>query len=156
MDPENVKEFGWTLDGEAVLHRELTREAADMVARVAQDPTRLLGDDWELAEADQAVLADPLVQQVNREAVPESVATGVWGWVDDDLAFVRPWGFELADIIVPVEIRYGLADVLVPAGHGRWLGENVPGASVAVETGAGHLADPPTVLALLRSLAPAA
>jgi pimeloyl-ACP methyl ester carboxylesterase len=52
-----------------------------------------------------------------------------------------------------VEIRYGLADVLVPAGHGRWLAEHVPGASVAVEAGAGHLADPPTVLALLRSLA---
>ena len=156
MDPENVKEFGWTLAGEAELHRELTREAADMVARVAQDPTRMLGDDWELAEADQAVLADPLVQQVTREAVPESVGAGVWGWVDDDLAFVRPWGFELTDIGVPVEIRYGLADVLVPAGHGRWLGEHVPGASVAVEAGAGHLADPPTVLALLRSLAASA
>ena len=113
----------------------------------------MLGDDWELAEADQAVLSDPLVQQVTREAVPESVATGVWGWVDDDLAFVRPWGFELADITVPVEIRYGLADVLVPAGHGRWLSEHVPGASVAVEAGSGHLADPPTVFGLLRSLA---
>jgi pimeloyl-ACP methyl ester carboxylesterase len=89
MDPENVKEFGWTLAGEAELHRELARAAADMVARVAQDPTRMLGDDWDLAEADQAVLADPLVHQVTREAVPESVATGVWGWVDDDLAFVR-------------------------------------------------------------------
>ncbi len=99
------------------------------------------------------MLADPLVQQVTREATPESVATGVWGWVDDDLAFVRPWGFELADVTVPVEIRYGLADVLVPPGHGRWLGEHVPGASVAVEAGAGHLADPPTVFALLRSLA---
>jgi len=43
--------------------------------------------------------------------------------------------------------------VLVPAGHGRWLSEHVPGASVAVEAGSGHLADPPTVFGLLRSLA---
>ena len=78
MDPENVKEFGWALAGEAELHRELTREAADMVARVSgpgQDARRRL----ELAEVDKAVLADPLVQQVTREAVPESVATGVLG-----------------------------------------------------------------------------
>src|SRR6185369_2914402 len=43
MDPENVKEFGWALAGEAELHRELTREAADMVARVEHDPARMLG-----------------------------------------------------------------------------------------------------------------
>jgi pimeloyl-ACP methyl ester carboxylesterase len=76
----------------------------------------------------------------------------VWGWVDDDLAFLRPWGFELTEISVPVEIRYGVQDVLVPAQHGRWLGENVPTASVVVEAGEGHLTDPATVLDLLRSL----
>jgi len=152
MDPENVKEFGWALAGEEELHRQLTREAADMVARVAQDPAKVLGADWELAESDHAVLANPLVQGVMREAVPETVARGVWGWVDDDLAFLRPWGFDLGEISVPVEIRYGMQDVLVPAQHGRWLGEHVPGATVVAETGEGHLPDPDTVLNLLRSL----
>jgi pimeloyl-ACP methyl ester carboxylesterase len=151
MDPENVKEFGWALAGEEELHRQLTREAADMVARVAQDPANVLGADWELAESDHAVLANPLVQGVMREAVPETVARGVWGWVDDDLAFLRPWGFDLGEISVPVEIRYGMQDVLVPAQHGRWLGEHVPAASVVAETG-GHLPDPDTLLNLLRSL----
>ena len=32
----------------------------------------------------------------------EGVRTGVGGWLDDDLAFVRPWGFDLASISIPV------------------------------------------------------
>jgi len=156
MDPENVKEFGWALDGESVLHRELSREAEQMVARVGRNPSAVLGEEWELAEADEAVLADPMVQRVLREAVPESVAHGAWGWVDDDLAFVAPWGFALSAVTVPVEIHYGSQDVLVPAGHGAWLGAHVPGARVVVESEQGHLARPEKVLELLRSLVHAA
>lgn len=68
---------------------------------------------------------------------------GVGGWVDDDLAIVRPWGFNLNGIQVPVLIRYGLSDVLVPPAHGQWLAANVPGCLVKVDGAAGHLgADP--------------
>jgi pimeloyl-ACP methyl ester carboxylesterase len=43
---------------------------------------------------------------------------GVWGWVDDDLAFAKPWGFDLSEIAVPLRVTYGQKDVLVPAAHG--------------------------------------
>jgi hypothetical protein len=36
-----------------------------------------------------------------------AVATGVAGWRDDDLAFTRPWGFELAAIERPVSVWQG-------------------------------------------------
>jgi pimeloyl-ACP methyl ester carboxylesterase len=38
MDPLNVKEIGWALEGEEVLAREVEPWAAEMVARVADDP----------------------------------------------------------------------------------------------------------------------
>jgi pimeloyl-ACP methyl ester carboxylesterase len=152
MDPLNVKEFGWALAGEDVLVPELTRELEEMAARVADDPSKLLGDDWELDEADRAVMARQDVAAVMREAVQEMAAGGPYGWVDDDLAFTRPWGFDLAEIRVPVEVRYGAKDVLVPAAHGAWLGAHVPGARVVVEDEAGHLADPDQVVALMSWL----
>jgi pimeloyl-ACP methyl ester carboxylesterase len=65
--------------------------------------------------------------QTTREAVPEYCVQGVGGWVDDDLAFLKPWGFEVEQITVPVLIRYGATDVLVPAAHGEWLTAHVPG-----------------------------
>ena len=49
-----------------------------------------------------------------RESTPEQAVNGVWGWVDDDLAFLRPWGFDVRDISVPILIEYGETDVLVP------------------------------------------
>src|SRR5580765_984313 len=53
MDPENVKEFGWALEGEDRLTSELTTLAAEVRARVAEDPTKVL-EGFELSEADTA------------------------------------------------------------------------------------------------------
>jgi len=146
MDPLNVTEFGWALAGEDRLVPELERELRAMGERVAKDPSKLLGDDWALDEADRAVLSRTDFGVVITESTDSLVRGGVWGWVDDDIAFTRPWGFELSEIRVPVEVRYGSKDVLVPAAHGAWLGENVPGALVVVEDGEGHLGDPDKIV----------
>jgi pimeloyl-ACP methyl ester carboxylesterase len=156
MDPENLKEFGLAEQGETVLQPALEQFAAADLERIATDPSKVLSDDWELADADRAVLADVRIQTVMGEMMREAFRNGVWGWVDDDLAFLRPWGFDVAEIRVPVEVRYGAQDVLVPASHGDWLARHVPGAEVTVDQAAGHLADPETALRLLRSLADAA
>ena len=76
------------------------------------------------------------------EMVAEAFRTGVWGWVDDDLAMVEPWGFDVDEITVPVTVAYGSEDVLVPAAHGEWLSRHVPGARVVVDDSAGHLVSP--------------
>lgn len=142
MDPENVKEFGWAQAGEDVLARELEREQAAMEERVAEDPSKLLGD-FELSESDREQLRRPELAEVLRESVVEQAAAGVWGWVDDDLAIVSPWGFELSAIETPTLVWYGRTDVLVPPAHGEWLAANLPGCLVRVDDDSGHLgADP--------------
>jgi pimeloyl-ACP methyl ester carboxylesterase len=152
MDPENIKEFGWAVAGETVLHEKLTEESGATMKRVADDPSKALGDEWQLADVDRAVLSNPLIMQVTREAMPETFVNGVWGWVDDDLAFLDSWGFELAEITVPVEVHYGTQDVLVPAAHGAWLASHVPGAVVVVSHDKGHAVTPEHTLELLRTL----
>lgn len=151
MDQLNIDEFAWALEGEEVLHRELDRETAKMLADVDADPALLL-DGFDLSESDRAVLADPRQHVVIRESVLAQAEQGSWGWVDDDLAFTRPWGFELCEITGPVEVRYGVKDVLVPAAHGEWLGRNVPGARVVAEDDAGHLRSADDVVQLLKDL----
>jgi pimeloyl-ACP methyl ester carboxylesterase len=142
MDPENVKEFGWAEAGEAVLTRELEVEYARMKERVASDPSLLL-EGFELSESDQAQLKRPEIMQIVRESTFEHSANGVGGWVDDDLAIVQPWGFDVAQVSIPVLVRYGSSDVLVPPAHGQWLAAHVPGCVVKVDDVAGHLgADP--------------
>ena len=142
MDPLNIRELEWARQGEQVLVPELEREAAEMLERVAADPSKLLGDDWGLSEADRVELARPERRHVIREDVNEAVRTGVWGWADDDLCFMTPWGFDVAEIRVPTRVIYGATDVLVPAQHGEWLARHVPGAEVVVEKDQGHLPHP--------------
>ena len=152
MDPVNVREFGWALAGEGVLAPELRRQAQEALDRVDEDPAALLAD-VELSESDRTILGDPGFRETLRAATHEMFAAGVWGWVDDDLAFVQPWGFELQELRIPVEIRYGITDALVPAAHGRWLAAHVPGAEVFVDEHGGHLSTPDQRLEMLRALA---
>ena len=142
MDPLNVREFGWALQGEEVLVPELEREVAEIKERVAADPSKLLGDDWGLSKADREELARPERAEITRQDVEEAFRNGVWGWVDDDLCFPKPWGFDVSEIRVPTRVIFGLADVLVPAAHGYWLGRHVPGTEVVAEDDQGHLGDP--------------
>jgi pimeloyl-ACP methyl ester carboxylesterase len=145
MDPLNVQEFRWALQGEEVLVPELEREAAQVLERVAADPAQLLGDEWGLSEADRAELARPERGDVIRQDMAEAFRRGVWGWVDDDLCFAKGWGFDVGEIRVPTRIIYGLTDVLVPPRHGEWLARNVPNAEVAAEESLGHLPHPDLV-----------
>ncbi len=152
MDPTNVQEFSWALEGEETLARELERESQKILASLDDDPTALLGD-VDLAPADRAALEDEDLRRGWSTTLRESLRQGVLGWVDDDLAFVRPWGFDVEQIEVPVEIRYGPADVLVPAAHGEWLAAHVPNARVTVDEGSGHLVTPSEHLDHLRAFA---
>jgi pimeloyl-ACP methyl ester carboxylesterase len=141
MDPENVKELGWALGGEETLVPELEREAQTALDRLDADPAALLSE-FHLSDADRAVLAQEAVKHNMRISFREAMAQGIAGWVDDDLAMVKPWGFDLAEIRVPVQVRYGAKDVLVPPGHGAWLAAHIPGASVVVDEASGHMSTP--------------
>lgn len=147
MDPENVKEFGWALAGEDVLMQELEAEHAKLAAQVAADPASVL-DAFDLSESDRAELTRDERVQIIRESWSEHSVLGVGGWADDDLAHMRPWGFDLERISIPVLVRYGATDVLVPPAHGEWLAAHVPGCVVKVDGEAGHLvADPEEAIA---------
>ncbi len=92
-----------------------------------------------------------LVSPVDEQALTGGLATfvaasfrrafarGPWGWYDDDLAFVAPWGFDLGAIRAPVAIWQGAEDRFVPPSHGRWLAEHVPTARPRLRPEHGHL-----------------
>ena len=69
----------------------------------------------------------------------QALASGIWGWFDDDLAFTRPWGFGLDSIAVPVVVWQGGQDRMVPFAHGEWLTAQVWGARSHLLPGEGHL-----------------
>jgi pimeloyl-ACP methyl ester carboxylesterase len=141
MDPENVREFGVALQGEDVLVPEHERMQAKFEAQVAADAANLL-EEYDLSESDREQLARPENMQIIRESIREHAVNGVYGWSDDVLALTRAWGFDVSEITVPVLIRYGTSDVLVPPTHGDWLAAHVPSCVVKIDD-AGHLGRDP-------------
>ena len=140
MDPVNVEEIGWALEGEEVLARELERMTAAWLERVNNDPSE--PGEVEFSESDRAEMARPAQQEMVRRMLNEAFRQGVWGYVDDALSVIQPWGFDVTEIRVPTRIDYGLTDVLVPRQHGEWLARNVPNAEVVVDEQGGHFSAP--------------
>jgi pimeloyl-ACP methyl ester carboxylesterase len=136
MGEDNIVEFSAALQGQGQLRSYLSQQgevlhdirATDIVASMES----LLPD------VDQAALTGEFGEDM-AASFREAVRTGIDGWLDDDLAFARPWGFDLAEISVPVMIWQGSADLMVPFAHGQWLASRLPAAVAHLEEGEGHL-----------------
>lgn len=61
------------------------------------------------------------------------------GLVDDDVAFAKPWGFELDAVESPVFVVQGGLDRIVPVQHGRWLARDIRGAVLEEHPEDGHV-----------------
>jgi pimeloyl-ACP methyl ester carboxylesterase len=138
MAAENVAEFSAALAGEAELTAMLDGEAADLAEVTADQVIAALGG--LITDVDRAVLTGEFAAHV-AESFKAAVSAGIAGWRDDDLAFVKYWGFSLDDMsaAVPVRIWQGDQDAMVPFGHGRWLASRISGARGHLLAGEGHL-----------------
>ena len=136
MGQDNLDEFGAATASEEELRTYLEGHRPALAAVTPEQITAEL--DSLLPPADKAVLTGEHADAVAR-SFRHAVSAGVDGWLDDDLAFVAPWGFDLAAITGPVALWQGTEDLMVPVAHGRWLAERVPGVQAHVEEGEGHL-----------------
>ena len=135
MGEDNVVEFGHAVAGEESLRPFLDAERDEPMGTVAELVEMLASL---LPEVDREVLTDAFAEDVIAN-MQEALRTGVDGWLDDDLAFVQPWGFRLDEITMPTMIWHGTDDLFNPIAHGQWLAANVPGASAHLLEGQGHL-----------------
>jgi pimeloyl-ACP methyl ester carboxylesterase len=136
MGEDNIHEFGAAIEGEGPVREFL---APFVPALRVVTPAGIVEELASLLpEVDRAYCTDEHGGEL-AEAFHEALVVSEDGWVDDDLAFVQPWGFDLASIRVPVHVWQGSADLMVPFAHGQWLASAVPGAAVHLLEGEGHL-----------------
>ncbi|MFF8381559.1 alpha/beta fold hydrolase [Streptomyces sp. NPDC015661] len=142
MTPFNVHEYGLArahLDGRD--RGGLERDLAARAAVVRQDPVRLLDDlRADLSRHDLPVVEDPRVRTVLLRTYQEALRVSHHGWLDDCLAFVGPWGFDVSSVTSPVLLWHGLDDAFSPVAHTRWLADRIPGAEPVLVPDAGHFA----------------
>ncbi len=153
MAPENVAEYTAASQGRDAYDAFLTVEFAPLFAITAPEVVAGMGE--LLTEVDREAL-DSEYSEWLAAMMRRSGQQGVLGAREDGLAAVNPWGFDVAEITVPVTLWYGTDDAMVPPRHGDWLAAHVPGAVVHRCDGEGHvslLRRLPELLAELRDLA---
>jgi pimeloyl-ACP methyl ester carboxylesterase len=136
MGEGNLKEFDLVLAGEEALRPALERDRAGLLAATAEQ----LRDEMapHLSPTDSEALTAGLAEYFHSN-MAHALAGSVDGWLDDNLAFVAPWGFELSTIDRPVLVVQGGDDLMVPRQHGEWLAANVPGCESRIDDAHGHL-----------------
>ena len=137
MNAGNIREFGAAVEGEDALRTVIEPTSLEMIDALMNGHADFLGEGYDMPEADLIEMRKHLKSDAAHMLT--AVAHGMDGWVDDDLAFVKPWGFDVASCRVPVVLAYGRQDQLVPAAHGDWLADHVPGATTWVDDATGHM-----------------
>jgi pimeloyl-ACP methyl ester carboxylesterase len=67
------------------------------------------------------------------------VEAGLGGLIDDDLAYVAPWGVDAAEAIAPILLVHGGRDRVVPSSHGEWLARRCASAELRLCPDDGHI-----------------
>lgn len=124
---------GMCSSGEAGLRAALAGRAAKVAYETSSpefDPAMFIDADW-------AALSGPWAWF--DKVVGPAMATGPGGLIDDDIAYVRPWGFDCAQISCPVLLVHGGKDRIVPPSHWEWLAKNCPLAEQRMQPDDGHI-----------------
>lgn len=136
----DIDEWAAALKGEEELQKFCQAERPGMLAADAKGLTEALTT--LLPEVDKrAMLEDQNTGDDIVRSMQEALRVSCDGWVDDDLAFTRPWGFDLGEIKVPVFLYQGSEDKMVPLAHGKWLAGHLPEDKVKARLldGEGHI-----------------
>lgn len=136
MGPENIRDFEAARQGRDVVESVLAEQIAEIAAVTAADATASFGQ--LVDEVDAGALTGEIAEYV-AASFRHAAAQGVVGLLDDTMAIVGPWGFDVTEIGVPVSVWQGAHDLMVPFGHGQWLAANIPDARVHLFDDEGHI-----------------
>jgi pimeloyl-ACP methyl ester carboxylesterase len=136
MGQGNVDDIRLFLTDEAAARKKLDKDREEILAVSLE----VVGRDSMFTPADAAATLGELYEYM-LSCTQDALAPGSQGWWDDNCMF-RPWGFDLADIAVPVLLLHGRQDMSVPPGHGEWLAAHIPGVEARLLDDDGHLTIP--------------
>ena len=69
----------------------------------------------------------------------QALEGGLGGMVDDDLAYVAPWGFDPGQVRSPALFLHGGQDRIAPRSHASWLARHTPSAELWLRPDDGHI-----------------
>jgi len=108
--------------------------------RARQHPEELIKpDEKNPSSHDNLVLENPAVLENCRSSVREALRPGLRGHAWEGHLQVRPWGFRLEEIKMPVHVWHGEADVDASIGMARAVAARIPNCRTTFYPNEGHI-----------------
>jgi len=136
MGADNIVEFGLAMSGREYIEPFLEQQAEQMLGSTPAQIREVIAT---LVSAPDRIAIDGPLGEYWTSILPVTFASGVEGWVDDNLAFIAPFGFNLGTIVVPTLVVHGRLDRFVPVDHGEWLARAIQGAEAWIADDQAHL-----------------
>jgi pimeloyl-ACP methyl ester carboxylesterase len=136
MGQDNVDDFRLLATDKKAARAKLDKEREEMLATSASELAE--GMKSLLTPTDAAALTGEFAEFLTY-SMQDGLRPGGEGWWEDGVAHAGAWGFELAQISVPVLLLHGREDMFVPFGHGQWLAAHIPGVEARLLDHDGHL-----------------
>ena len=130
------QEFDLVLAGEEALRPAMERDRAELLALSAEE----LGASFDtlLGDADRAALTGELAAWLHANMI-HGLERSADGWIDDDLAFVAAWEFDVGEISRPVLIVHGATTASSRSRTAGGSPAHMPGADAWIDDRNGHL-----------------
>jgi pimeloyl-ACP methyl ester carboxylesterase len=127
---EAIDEARLTLTDQTEARALFQKDREEMVA--ASPAQVALNMQARMPGVDLTLLTDEAV------SMQQALAPGIEGAWDDCVAQLTPWGFDVAQISIPVLLLHGGQDRAVPFSHGQWLASHIPGVETWFFDDEGH------------------
>lgn len=136
MGQQNQILFGSLRQGEEVARSVVTQIAGAVRGNSPEDVTTQLSSLF--PQVDLSAMKSGFGPD-NAANMNHALEPGDEGWQADLRALGRDWGFDLADVRVPVELWHGRLDQMVPIAHGEWLAQQLTDVHKHLEDDHGHV-----------------
>ena len=133
----------------------VVRPYVSLMARMVRRPDTIAKGIGSLLPDDELALLETPRFDGFFENFGEMVKHGSEGAYWDARVFLGEWGFDCADIEMPVSLFYGTDDQNVPIQMGEYYRDTIPNTDASFYEGEGHFIMYSRANEILRSLAPA-
>jgi len=106
-------------------------------AREAYEAAGVEEQDIGFTESDKAALAGPWSWFL--DVVGPALESGPAPMIEDNLAAVQPWGFDVTQVAAPTLVVHGGRDRMVPSSHAEYLARRIPSAELWLRPDDGHI-----------------
>lgn len=137
MAPYSAEGLDWFAGFAPAGAASLRAASRGRAAREAYEAAGIEAQDIGFTESDEVALGGAWSWFL--DVVTPALKSGSGPMIEDELAAVHPWGFDVSQVAAPTLVVHGGRDRVVPSSHSEFLARRIPSAELWLRPDDGHI-----------------